>query len=141
MARLLGGLLPTTKQWDKAAGFDPANPVAQPVGGPDAAVNRRKEGPRSVTDLGDLSSTFKVIDMAGNGTELTRNLAGDRDKDKEVPWREAPDDALVILRGQRYQMQKPLQFNDLAKQQTDPQVQFYKAQSPFTGFRAVIEPR
>jgi formylglycine-generating enzyme required for sulfatase activity len=128
MARVLGGVRPTKEQWDKAAGFDPKKPPAAVIGGSKPAVNRRTEGPRSVKEKLDVS-VFDILDMGGNGTELTRDRT------------DALDDKLVILRGQRHTAPYPLQFADLEEQQTTPQVQFYKAHSPFTGFRVVIEPQ
>jgi serine/threonine protein kinase len=135
MARVLGGLLPTTKQWDKAAGFYESKKL---IGGANPAAGRRKEGPRSVKDRSDVSA-FGIADLAGNGTEFTRNLAEGK---LEVGAKDAASDALVILRGQRYTAPKPLQWADLDEQQKAPQVQFYRADknhSPYTGFRVVIE--
>ena len=149
MARVLGGQLPTKEQWDRAAGFEAAQRPSPFIGGPDAAV-KLSNGPRSVKDRRDLS-VFKIIDMGGNGTELTRSLTAVTETtrklaaDKVVPWKDgqAPDDLLVILRGQRYTARQPLQFTDLVEQQSpaNAQVQFYQARSPATGFRVVLEPR
>src|SRR5262249_49002454 len=71
MARALDGLLPTTKQWDRAAGYEKGKPPDQFVGGPNAAVGLREKGPRPVTDPRDRSASG-IIDLSGNGTELTR---------------------------------------------------------------------
>jgi serine/threonine protein kinase len=136
MARALDGLLPTKQQWDKAAGLEATDRPSPFVGGTDAAVNRWKEGPRSVKDPRDVSA-FKILDMGGNGTELTRDLTFSDD----LSWKDVPSGVLVILRGQRHTAPKPLQFTDLVEQQRMPQVQLYNAHSPYTGFRVVIEPR
>ncbi len=136
LARVLGGLLPTITQWDRAAGFDAPDRPSPEVGGPKPAINRWKEGPRSVKDGGDVS-VFGIHDMAGNGMEFTRNLIGG----KTVPWQDAPKDALVILRGKRYRALTPLLFSELSEQQTMPLTQFYNTGSPYTGFRVVLETR
>ena len=90
----------------------------------------REKGPRPVTEPGDKSPS-KIIDLGGNGTELTRNRTEIKD---------APNDVLVILRGKRHTAPSPLTFGELDEQQADPQVQFYGDRSAFTGFRVVIEP-
>ena len=144
MARVLSGLLPTKEQWDRAAGFEATDRPSPFVGGAAAAINRWKEGPRSVKDHRDMI-VFKVFDMGGNGTELTRSLTAETEATqkllikKSVPWKDAPSDVLVIMRGHRHTAPHPLRFADLAEQQTIPQVQFYNARSPYTGFRVVIE--
>jgi hypothetical protein len=85
----------------------------------------------------DDVSPLGIRDLAGNGTEFTRNLT---DEKLVVPQRAAPADALVILRGQRHGAPGPLLYADLEYEQTVPKVQFYRKASPFTGFRVVIEP-
>src|SRR5262249_33617770 len=134
LARALGGLPPTKEQWDRAAGFEAIKRPSPFVGGPAAAVNRWKEGPRSTEDHGDASA-FNVFDMGGNGTELTRDLV----LADNFSWKNAAGGVLVILRGQRYSASTPLRFDDLVEQQKTPQVQFYTAHSPFTSFRVVLE--
>jgi len=130
MAHALGGVLPTTRQWDRAAGYEKGKPRDALVGGPNPAVGLREKGPRPVTEPGDKAPS-KIIDLGGNGTELTRNRTEIKD---------APNDVLVILRGKRHTAPNPLTFGELEEQQADPQVQFYGDRSAFTGFRVVIEP-
>jgi hypothetical protein len=130
MARALGGLLPTTRQWDRAAGYEPGKRLDETVGGPGAAVNRRGEGPRSVNAKQNVSASG-VADLGDNGWELTRDATAVKD---------APRDVLVILRGRKHTAAEPLRFRDLEEQQQDPLVQFPGARNPFTGFRVTIEP-
>ncbi len=130
-AAWLGGELPTTGQWDKAAGFWDRERRDGPAKGLRVAVNRRGKGPLPVDAPGeDDVSVFGAKGMAGNGTELTRDVI-DR----------AGIEKLVILRGQRFQAWQALTFKDLEEQQNekDAQVQRYEAKSPFTGFRVVVE--
>jgi serine/threonine protein kinase len=133
----LGGLLPTAKQWDKAAGFWDRDGRDGPARGMHVAVGRRGQGPLPVGDSGDDVSVFGVQGMAGNGTEFTRDLLGGG----TVPVDGEPGDALVILRGQRCESSRPLQFADIEEQQQEDnaQRQFYRTGSPFTGFRVAVE--
>jgi formylglycine-generating enzyme required for sulfatase activity len=135
-AAWLGGLLPTTGQLDKAAGFFQRGDRAGPARGPRVAVGLRGRGPRPVDDPdSDDVSPLGIHDLAGNGTEFTRNLAnGDT-----VPAA-APADAVVILRGHRHTSGRPLSYADLQYQQTMFESQGYRKGSPFTGFRVVLEP-
>jgi hypothetical protein len=131
-AAWLGGELPTTRQWDKAAGFWDREGRDGPAKGSRVAVNRRASGPRPVDAPGEDDVTvFSAKGMAGNGTEFTRDTIGPA----------GANDKLVILRGQRFQAWRPLSFKDLEEQQneSDAQVQKYDAKSPFTGFRVVVE--
>jgi hypothetical protein len=129
-ARWLGGLLPTTRQWDKAAGFwDRMGRTGPARGNEHVAVG--KKTPRPVDDCGaDDVSVFDVLGMAGNGTELTRDVLEGEGGEK-----------LVILRGQRFQASQPLSFADIEEQQNekDAQVQYSQKGSRFTGFRVVLE--
>jgi serine/threonine protein kinase len=134
MAKILGGFLPTTKQWDKAVGY---YETKKSIGGKDPTGKLRREGPHSVNDRRNLSD-FGIADLGGNGMEFTRNLIGG----KQVGATDPPSDALVILRGKRYTAAKPLTLDDLDYQQTMPLTQNYIAdrnRSPYTGFRVVIE--
>jgi hypothetical protein len=144
LARWLGGRLPTTEQWDKAAGFFRQEGRAGPAKGPSVAVRRYGEGPRPVNcSPNDDVSPYGVRDLAGNGYEWTRNLAGE--PGKTVPLEgepEGPRRHLVILRGKSYRAPAPLTYADLEYQRKQGQalVQYYDAASPVTGFRVVIEP-
>jgi len=133
----LRGLLPTTKQWDKAAGFWDRDGNDGPAKGPNVAIRRRGQGPLPVTEENDDVSVFGVQGMAGNGTEFTRNLLDGR----TVPLAGDPGDSLVIVRGQLWEAARPLRFIDLEEQQQAEyaQTQFYRVGSRFTGFRVVVE--
>jgi serine/threonine protein kinase len=126
-ATWLGGKLPTGRQWDKAAGFFQRGNRAGPARGQRVAVRRFQEGPRPVNapDSDDVSP-YGVRDLAGNGTELTRDRLGD----------------LVVLRGRSWRAPGPLTYADLENQQKNNQalVQYANAASPTTGFRVVLEP-
>jgi hypothetical protein len=131
VAHKLGGELPTTQQWDRAAGYEKGKRPDAFVGGANAAVNRRKEGPRPVNEKRDVTESG-IVDMGGNGWELTRNTTEVKDDSKAK---------LVVLRGQKHTAPAPLTFGDLEMQQTEPMVQFANWANPYTGFRVVIEPR
>ncbi len=130
-AKWLGGQLPTARQWDKAAGFWDRDGRDGPARGVRVAVGRRRKGPLPVDAPGeDDVSVFGVRGMAGNGTELTRDVV-------ERPGVEK----LVVLRGQRLEAKRPLSFADLEEQQReeDAQVQYYRVANPDTGFRVAVE--
>jgi serine/threonine protein kinase len=132
-AAWLGALVPTVHQWDKAAGFWDQEGRDGPAKGPRVAVNRRGRGPLPVDAPGEDDVTiFGAKGMAGNGTELTRDVIGPA----------GGTGKLVILRGQRYQASRPLTFADLEEQRENgeyTQVQKYDLPSLFTGFRVVVE--
>ena len=131
-AQWLGGSLPTTDQWDRAFGLGQDRQADRSS----VAVGRRGQGPLPVDTPGDKSA-FGVLGMAGNGTELTRNLLGDG----TLPAEQVPPDALVILRGQRLEAAQPLTAADLEQQRKPEytQVQFYGKESTFTGFRVTVD--
>jgi serine/threonine protein kinase len=135
----LGGVLPSARQLDQAAGLWDHEPGrAGPARGPRVAVGRRGLGPLPVDGVEtDDISPFGVRDLAGNGYEFTRDLLGGG----SVPQPDAPADALVVLRGQRWQAERPLTYADLRERQTPPltPTQFYGVGSPFTGFRVAVE--
>src|SRR5262249_42063626 len=135
--------LPTVHQWDRAAGYSPRKgkgPFREPPEGtplPRVAVNRIKDGPMSAGAAEDDISPFGIRDLAGNGREFTRNLVGD--PGRTVPLANATADERVILRGRLYTLARPLWYTDLDEQQEQPQMQSYRAASPYTGFRVVLE--
>ncbi len=144
-ARWLGGQLPTAQEWDRAAGY----PASDGRLGPFPAlnnnvtltVNRRKQGPRPITEATtDDESPLGIRDMAGNGREFTRNLANNPEG-RIVPLAHPGKDDLVILRSRSYAATKPLLYEDLDYQQNMPQTQYYLVASPYTGFRVVLELR
>lgn len=126
-ARWLGGDLPTTRQWDKAAGRFEAGVGKGPFRGnwkSDhrllVAVNRFDKGPAKIGEASADVSWCGCHDMAGNGWEWTRDRL---------------DDQQVELRGQSYGADRPLYFETLqtpltrAANQTDVCI----------GFRVVLD--
>jgi formylglycine-generating enzyme required for sulfatase activity len=143
-ARWMGGRLPNSKQWAKAAGAELEDAGAGPYIEPwdptsktEIAVNRI-EGPLPVgTAPKDISSSG-VRDMAGNGYEWTRTLVAPASG--YVP-REFPDvqgDDMVLLRGQSYTHDEPLKYEILKDTSYD---QMWMAEEPKfdIGFRVVID--
>jgi hypothetical protein len=133
----LGGALPTCRQWDQAAGYRQREGRQGPFKGPQVAINRVQDGPTPVGAMKDDESPLGVRDMAGNGREWTRNLAGHQGK-AVVPFPALSDD-LVILRGRMYTLPRPLHYSDLDYEQETPQTQYYRRASPYTSFRVVLE--
>jgi hypothetical protein len=150
-AKWMGGNLPTLKQWDKASGFlkKKANgPYRIPEGradGPDGpdwkpdeiGLNRSKAGPMPVGKATYDESTYGCRDMAANGLEWTRNLAG---ADAGfVPLERNPDaDDVVLLRGMRYAAQIPWLYRYVLDRD-QRKSWHYTETDPETGFRVVIE--
>jgi serine/threonine protein kinase len=131
LADKLGGKLPTAVQYNRAAGFPRRDGRKGPaaIANPSAAVGRIDEGPLPVDDAGDTDVTPEgVRDLGGNGREFTRD-------------RVAAARPLVVLGGWSFASPRAMTYDDLEYQQKFPQVQYEDVQSPYTGFRVVIEPR
>ncbi|MCS6853058.1 MAG: bifunctional serine/threonine-protein kinase/formylglycine-generating enzyme family protein [Gemmataceae bacterium] len=147
-ARWLGGNLPTAQQWDKAAGCyegkrgpfrgeAPWNPKADP---PEVAIGRGAEGPLPVGTATRDISPFGCRDMAGNGTEWTRNTV---EVNRFVPVTESGHRPDVYLRGRSYAYDGPatrLRFTTLWEYEREQASLPYDDADPFTGFRVVLEP-
>jgi serine/threonine protein kinase len=125
-AQWMGGRLPSSKQWVKAAGLGRAEKAAGPYREPwdprsntEIAINRSLQGPLPVgTASHDISPTG-CRDMAGNGYEWTRSLVAPRDG--YVP-REFPDvqpDDMVLLRSQSYIIDEPVRYDALEDPSAD----------------------
>jgi formylglycine-generating enzyme required for sulfatase activity len=133
----LGGNLPTTRQWDKAAGLFDQEGRLGPFRGtwkrnmplPGVAIQLRE--PRPVGTSGDDVSVFRCRDMAGNGLEWTRTM----NDDNTVPIADPPKDARVFQRGQDYHFKEPLLFANI-----DQAVLEYVRTDAVVGFRVVLEP-
>ena len=148
-AKWLGGTLPSTREWDKAAGLYDApqealGPFFDTGDGQDPegaiAVNRGNEGPMEIGAATNDRSLYGCRDMAGNGAEWTRSLmAGD-----EVPIPEPSPDDRVFLRSRSYTRTDPLTFEDLKdREQLDIGSEPYLLEqpdliSPRIGFRVVL---
>jgi serine/threonine protein kinase len=147
-AAALGGLLPTTAQWDKAAGYYRKEGRTGPAAGPLVAVGLIDQEPWPVDkkDSDDVSP-YGVRDMGGNGTEFTRDVMefprNVRKLHLAPPYGPEASD-LVVLRGKRHTAPAPLSYAELKDQQVmdqkaTPQVQLEPTASPYTGFRVAIE--
>jgi formylglycine-generating enzyme required for sulfatase activity len=134
-AKWVGGDVPTTDEWDRAAGlnaWDGKDPLTGPFQGqwdpankPDIAVGSRKP-PRPVGQATADVSTSGCRDMAGNGFEWTRTYF---DRNDPVP--------LLLMRGQGFGMWGPLLFKDIKDEGGAPPRRADKN----VGFRVVIEPK
>jgi hypothetical protein len=148
-AKWLGvnGNLPTVAEWDKAAGLHDPDGREGPYKGsweatpkPQVAVNRLQEKtPLKVGEARDDESIFGCHDMAGNGTEWTRNVS----RNRQVPLKEPTRNDLVLLRGCSFLNDEgPLRFQDL--QPGGPSkvaaVSYTEPPPPDVGFRVVLEP-
>jgi formylglycine-generating enzyme required for sulfatase activity len=140
-ARWLGGYLPSTKQWDKAAGCYDENAGDGPYLGlwdendpNQIAVNRGLQGPMQVGTATRDRSRYGIRDMAGNGREWTRDLLDVNNRTVPVA---NPKTETVLLRGKSYLADRPLRFKDL---ETRPEGTEYLKPKFDIGFRVVIEP-
>jgi formylglycine-generating enzyme required for sulfatase activity len=134
---ILNGALPSPEEWDAAAGWEnqggrsgpnlPSAKIAVDRERP-ARVNRDQANGDDVTPLG-------LRDLCGNGREFTDTLATTPRRKFTI---EDNDQALVILRGRNYTLATPLDYSHLAIQQTQPQTQFLRTPSRYTGFRVVL---
>jgi hypothetical protein len=153
-ARWLGGLLPSVREWDKAAGRyetprrqGPFRGVWEEIKANKAdldrvAVGRKALGPvpldRDTLDV----SPFGCRHMSGNGKEWTDTLADPQDRSvSEFANKEFPPGSLVMLRGRSYRASRPLLFSKLDEPNSaevgarDPQ-----DPDPEIGFRVVLHP-
>ena len=136
-AKLLGGQLPTPKQWDHAAGFYDKMGRDGPTRVGTAAVGL--EEPRSVNAMPGDVGPKGIRDLAGNGWEYTRAAVKDG-KEATVPLSEPdPLKDKVILRGQSYESKQALSYADLETLAKVRKEQGYLEGSIFTTFRVVIE--
>ncbi len=127
-AKSLGGMLPTGRQWDYAAGITRRDSRAGPALGDRIAINR--ETPLAVGGAVDDISPLQIRDMAGNGREFTRDRLTSED-----------GESLVVLRGRNFKYRTPLTYDILTseKDSKNTQTQRVAKASPYTGFRVVIE--
>jgi serine/threonine protein kinase/formylglycine-generating enzyme required for sulfatase activity len=150
----LGGNLPTLRQWDKPAGYykskKPYGPYRLPDDRSDSrdgptwkpleiAINRAKEGPMPVGEARYDVSPYGCHDMAGNGLEWTRNVAGP--ESRMVPINNPDTDDRILLRGSRYSEPAPWLFRNVTNDNYRKMWPYTGANSfgPELGFRVVIE--
>jgi formylglycine-generating enzyme required for sulfatase activity len=141
-AEWVHGNLPTTKEWDKAAGFYRPDRSEGPYKGAwgegsklKIAVDRSK--PMPVGRAADDESPYGCRDMAGNGTEWTGSVAS---SDQRVPITN-PERQYVWLRGQGYDAPEPLRYKDLEEAGSKKLISLRYRDTDFdVGFRVVIEP-
>jgi serine/threonine protein kinase len=144
-AEWLHGNLPAPEQWDKAAGFHPADRKGRegPFKGkwdndkkPRVAVDR--QNPLKVGEATDDESPFGCRDMAGNGREWTnRVVPGDR----HVPLAQPGREDRVQLRGRSYQAEGPLLYKDMEELGQPVFGAYpYRQTLPDLGFRVAITP-
>lgn len=145
-AESIGGYLPTTLQWDKAAGrFEEPRlpgPFLTPWQSGHIAVARSEWGPLPSGDGRSDRSPFGCWDMAGNGREWTRNLEFDA-QNRLIPLKQPTKNDRVELRGQSFRRRSPFKFEDPPEgefylDQEDPAGQKRFAADDL-GFRVVIE--
>lgn len=135
-AQWLGGLLPSTGQWDKAAGANDRGDRLGPfVGdGERTCVARLETGPCPCGSSPDDVSPFGILDMAGNVSELTRNLLG---SSLAVPLTQRLSSDRVIFRGNNYHSATPWMYEE--GDGDAPSSLQYDEHHPAVGFRVAIE--
>jgi serine/threonine protein kinase len=143
-AELLGGKLPSERQWDKAGGrwdTNPWGPCKKGAVRSEQSKQRKKPDPDG-TDEADVSG-HGCRGMAGNGREWTRNI--DERSDVEIPLdrydpRNKPK---IILRGQAPWSEHYFKFAWIDKGEDEleryPQWREYDHPGPDIGFRVVLE--
>src|SRR5439155_25326613 len=114
LAMQLRGRLPTTRQWDKAAGRFEKDKNEGPYLGAWSktsklaiAINRKE--PMKIGEAEADKSPFECRDMAGNGKEWTRDCF----PEGTVPLPMKDANGTVILRGRSYYEDKPLMYKDM----------------------------
>lgn len=138
----LHGRLPSTQQWDTAAGCNEPGDREGPYEGKwrkdsklDIAIAR--EGPMKIGEAKADKSPLGFLDMAGNGKEWTRDCYLSQDPERTVPL--PPDKqkgAHISLRGRGYRETEPIPYKDLEVSG----VATYEETSDDIGFRVVMEP-
>ena len=141
-ARWIGGELPSLRQWNRAAGFEPKagetkfppEPYGDSTGPDEIAVRRGESGPLEVGQAPSDRSKYGLRDMFGNGMEWTETHHGDG-----LPDDPASNPLLAIV-GATYGEPEPLQFKDFATSIMDTRVNKNAAEiDEDIGFRVVLE--
>lgn len=136
--------LPTIEQWDKAAGlYDYDSNSARGPRGPfrgswkpgDHTIAVGRDDPVPIGSSSQDISPLGCRDMAGNGSEWTRNTTS---KGVMLP---IPDDAfqpIVLCRGRSFRLPEPLSYDDLLNVD-DPLGLDQHDGDAVNGFRLVID--
>jgi len=139
-AQWLNGELPTTQQWDKAAGrfegaVGPYPGEGRGLSNQDLGVGLKELQPANRESA--AASLFGCRDMAGNGFEWTRTQADD--ESLTIPFDDLTWNKRVSLRGKSYFASSAYRFSDLP----DKHYRFKSPQgapetSADVGFRIVV---
>ena len=147
-ANWLGGRLPSTSEWDRAAGWYKGG--RGPIQGPtdaiptseEVAYNRLERGPLPVGKATRDVSPWGCRDMAANGLEWTRNIrfgAAESEVLDETP----PKDTRMLVRGRSFGEVKPPIFADyeayLREERTKGAGENFFGSRYDLSFRVVIE--
>jgi serine/threonine protein kinase/formylglycine-generating enzyme required for sulfatase activity len=144
-AELMGGRLPSKEQYIKAAGFGeddnpgPFKPAPDPKNFAELGLDRGCCGPLPVRPIRQRAeSIYGVRDLAGNGKEWTRSIAGD--DAQQVPLQQGlnnPNTLGVVVLGHGYLNEGPWLFSKV--RQGQPDTYPYGDINPELGFRIVVE--
>ncbi|QDU19715.1 protein kinase domain-containing protein [Urbifossiella limnaea] len=140
VAAAMGGRLPTPDEWDHAAGFHDRGGLAGPlrVGGA-ARVGLKEPAPATGPDADRSANALGLLDMGGNGREWTAAvLPGRGQPPLPVDGAAFDPEARVVLRGRAYFLRTPLTFADMELERDEPQTQFAREKSAYTGYRVVL---
>jgi serine/threonine protein kinase len=142
-AEVLGGKVPSVKQWDCAAGRyrrnrgpGPYVPGTDPARPPKIAIGGQLQ-PIGWAD--DDRSVLGVCGLAGNGCEWTRTPSLEENRFEEWPMTCLPANTLIWLRGRPFDAQTPFQFEELVDLQRHPLAAPLDQTREDTGFRIVVE--
>jgi serine/threonine protein kinase len=133
-AASLGGRLPSPDEWDHAAGFfNPEGKLPVRDGG-EARVGLKLPVATHGETARRTENQNDIMDVAGNGREWTRMAY----PSTVVNGPQFLPKQLIVLRGRNFTLEKPLTFEVMNRERTQPQTQFADVPSPYTGFRIVL---
>jgi hypothetical protein len=145
-ARWLGGNLPTTRQWDKAAGLHDRQGRKGPFRGEWAAaaplhigVGRADVGPSPLAQAEDDVSIFGCRNMAGNGWEWTGTVRNGFGGSRRFGEEDARRAVRATWRGHSFKSPSPLLFEELLGDQAAWEYDSTEIPND-VGFRVVLEP-